>query len=91
VTYHLRNDLTEKVVVKVADSTGKPLTEITGPSTAGVHRVNWDLRIAGKEGAVVKPGRYTVTLYKTTVAGTAPVGDPQVVELVSPDVGTASK
>ena len=64
ITYHLRADSKAKIVVKVADADGKTVREITAPVTAGIHRINWDLRPAGEGGgrfggrgaAMVKPG-----------------------------------
>jgi hypothetical protein len=52
VTYHLRESIQEKVVVRVTDAAGKLVTELTVAGTAGVHRTNWDLR-----GAATTPAR----------------------------------
>jgi photosystem II stability/assembly factor-like uncharacterized protein len=94
ITYHLRDEVKGKLAVKVADADGKTVAEISGPVTAGVHRVNWDLR-AGRGGprfggSVVKPGKYTATLVKATGDDTTTLGEPQTVEVVSPD-GPAAK
>jgi photosystem II stability/assembly factor-like uncharacterized protein len=91
VTYHLRNDLKGKLVLKVTDAEGKTIRELSGPTTAGVHRVNWDLRAGGEGGGrrfgprggpLVAPGKYTVTLARVVEKETIPLGDPQSVELV---------
>jgi len=76
-------------VVKVTDADGKVVREITGPATAGLHRVNWNLRAGGAApggggplGApVVKPGKYTVTLVKVVDKDTTTLGEAQVCEV----------
>jgi len=46
VSFYLRDNLTSgtQIVLTVADSAGKEVRRIDGPRTAGVHRVNWNLR-----------------------------------------------
>jgi hypothetical protein len=44
LTYYLRDDLTDKVVLTVADSTGKEVRQIDAVNKAGIHRTPWDLR-----------------------------------------------
>jgi photosystem II stability/assembly factor-like uncharacterized protein len=46
LTYYLRDSLQDqtKVVLTITDSSGKSVRTLTGPTTAGVHRVYWDLR-----------------------------------------------
>jgi photosystem II stability/assembly factor-like uncharacterized protein len=54
ITYHLRDAIVgdrARVIVRVADADGKTIREVPGPSTAGVHRINWDLRSGGGAGA----------------------------------------
>ena len=42
-TYFLPEDLKDaKVVLTVTDADGKKIRELSGPATAGFHRVNWD-------------------------------------------------
>jgi hypothetical protein len=53
VTYHLRESVKDKLVLKVTDAAGKAVTELNAPSSAGVHRINWDLRGA----AAASPAR----------------------------------
>ena len=47
-TYLLRGNATNgesaRVVLTVADAGGKAVRKINGPASAGIHRVNWDLR-----------------------------------------------
>ena len=50
ITYHLRNDHKAKLVVRVADADGKTVRELSAATTAGVHRVNWDMRAGGDGG-----------------------------------------
>jgi photosystem II stability/assembly factor-like uncharacterized protein len=91
LTYHLRDEVkgeSAKVVLKVADADGKTVRDVSGPTAAGVHRVNWDLRTAGGggfgRGAVtpVKPGKYTITLTKVVGGKSTPLGEPQTCEVV---------
>lgn len=89
LTYHLRSELKGKLVLKVTAADGKVVREVPGPSTAGIHRVNWDLRPAGagggfggRGGAIVKPGKYTVTLEKLEGKTATTLGEPQTFEVV---------
>lgn len=43
-TCFLRNEPTGRVVLTVADADGNQVRQIDGPSSAGLHRVTWDLR-----------------------------------------------
>jgi hypothetical protein len=54
VTYHLRESVKERLVLKVTDAAGKAVTELTANSSAGVHRMTWDLR--GQATAPARPG-----------------------------------
>ena len=89
ISYHLREDVKGKLSLKVADSDGKVIREIPAPATAGLHRVAWDLRAGGagggggfRGGAIVKPGKYTVTLEKLIEKNATQLGEPQVCEVV---------
>jgi hypothetical protein len=92
ITYHLRNDQKGKLVVRVADADGKTVRDLNAPSTAGVHRVNWDMREStggggGRPGpraggTLVKPGRYTATLARVQEKDVVPLGEPQTIDLV---------
>jgi photosystem II stability/assembly factor-like uncharacterized protein len=62
LTYHLREDLAGgaapgevKVVVVMSDKDGKEIRRINGPATAGLHRVNWDLRAGTSAGGPARP------------------------------------
>lgn len=61
-----------KVLLRVRNQAGKVIREVEGPTTAGFHRVAWDLRhaspgaVAGEgfemPGRLASPGTYTVEL-----------------------------
>jgi photosystem II stability/assembly factor-like uncharacterized protein len=55
VTYHLREPVKEKLVLKVTDADGKPVNELTALSGAGLHRINWDLRASSQASASTRP------------------------------------
>lgn len=48
LSYHLRDgfaqDDNHKVVLAITDAQGRPVRQITSPTTPGLHRVQWDLR-----------------------------------------------
>ena len=48
-----------EVVITVADATGRTIREVTGPASAGIHRVVWNLRTTppGGRGADAPAGR----------------------------------
>lgn len=59
ITYYLRdNPGTNKapLVLAVADAEGKEIRRVPAPSGAGLHRVTWDLRGAGRAAARVSAG-----------------------------------
>jgi hypothetical protein len=99
ITFHLREKPAgdAKVVVRVADATGKVVREFPVPAAPGLHRVNWDLRPAGRAGPPggrrgsgggappLPPGKYTATLEKLTGGEPVTLGKPQTFEVVSPD------
>ena len=76
--YYLREELTQsdsdKIVLAIKDAKGETVRRITGQTTAGLHRVVWDLRRSPREqesgrgrrrsrpGALVEPGEYTISL-----------------------------
>jgi photosystem II stability/assembly factor-like uncharacterized protein len=82
LTYHLREDA-GKIALTVTDADGKTVRELTGPTTAGVHRIVWDLRASGMRAPLVKPGPYKVTLSKVNGDKPTPLGEPQAVEVVA--------
>jgi photosystem II stability/assembly factor-like uncharacterized protein len=75
VNYFLRSEAKEDVAIAISDAAGTVVRRLTGPKTAGLHRVVWDLRaepvgaatrgLAGafvltNLGPFVIPGEYTV-------------------------------
>ena len=83
------------ILLTVAGEDGLTVRRLTGPATAGFHRVAWDLRHPSPEPAAVEPpdplfvqvrgplaapGRYTVSLAKRVGDVTTPLGEPQTFE-----------
>jgi photosystem II stability/assembly factor-like uncharacterized protein len=102
VTYHLREDQKGKVAVKITDADGKTVREIPASASAGLHRVNWNLRAGGGGGGpapgpgggfggpLVRPGKYTATLVKVMEKDTITLGEPQVFDVVPLTPATAT-
>lgn len=44
ITYYLKNNMPQDATLTINDASGKPVRQLTGPGTAGIHRVNWDLK-----------------------------------------------
>jgi photosystem II stability/assembly factor-like uncharacterized protein len=75
------------VIFTVKDADGKIVNRVTGPTTAGLHRIAWDLRYApptagGDRGPLVLPGTYTVDSAKRVDDVLTPWGEPQPVRIV---------
>jgi photosystem II stability/assembly factor-like uncharacterized protein len=88
LTYHLRDKLDDgaKIVLTVSDADGKTVRRLSGPATAGLHRVTWDLRGEGggpRGGALVKAGTYRVVLAKQVKDTVTPLGEPQELVLAA--------
>ncbi|MBC7362133.1 MAG: hypothetical protein H5U06_07630 [Candidatus Aminicenantes bacterium] len=65
IFYYLKNELAEKVKIKIFDQQGVLLRELEGGKEAGLHRVAWDMRKANGEGRrspQVELGVYRVAL-----------------------------
>ena len=108
LTYYLRDGLPQeegsKVLLKIADSEGNPVAQVSGPTAAGLHRVTWDLRgeqpgnrsgprgtrRRRQSGPKVQPGRYRVTLTAVADDEETPLGEPQTIEIVPLDEGSSS-
>jgi photosystem II stability/assembly factor-like uncharacterized protein len=72
----------------IKDTEGNVVNRGTGPTSAGFHRVNWNLRYSalsstGGNGPFVTPGKYTITAEKRVRDEVMPLGSPQTVEVVS--------
>jgi len=71
----------------IRDSEGKVVNRVTGPVSAGFHRVSWNLRYAslsstGGSGPFVVPGKYSVMAEKRIKDEVTPFGQLQTVEVV---------
>jgi hypothetical protein len=77
INYYLKSDIKEDVKITISDASGKVIRQLAGPKTAGLHRVDWDLRAEGAGamtsglagalvltnlGPLVLPGDYKVKL-----------------------------
>jgi hypothetical protein len=75
ITYYLRDDRDHDVTLAITDEQGNAVRSLTGPGTAGLHRINWNLQPDDPEVTSyaataserefqlrVTPGTYTVTL-----------------------------
>lgn len=51
ITYYLRADAGKEVTLHILDARGKEIRTLTGPGTAGMHRVQWDLKPQATEPA----------------------------------------
>lgn len=74
------------IVFVVKDSDGNVVNRITGPTSAGFHRVSWDLRYgsfssARGDGPLVEPGWYTVVACKRVQDQITPLGGSRTVEV----------
>ena len=96
--YHVREALTDnddKIVLVITDTQGEPVSRITGPATAGLHRVVWDLRHSpqpqaqegrqgrrrNRSGPLVEPGTYTIDLLKVVNGQETRLGKPQTIQV----------
>ncbi|HYV38492.1 MAG TPA: hypothetical protein VE988_22600, partial [Gemmataceae bacterium] len=84
ISYYLSKDLPsgQKIVLTVMDASGTKVREVEGTGKAGFNRVAWDLRPAGGETTLVKPGKYKVTLAKVGASNVTPLGEAQEFEVV---------
>ncbi|NBC18465.1 MAG: glycosyl hydrolase, partial [Bacteroidetes bacterium] len=91
------------VQVVVKDTSGTVVNRVDGPTSAGMHRVNWDLRFpsknvvdlgeeaiegSGSDGFLATPGPYTATLVKVEDGTVTPLSDPIAFEVVPLREGT---
>ena len=75
------------ILFTIRDQAGQVMKRFTGPASAGIHRVAWDLRLPGfsagrDNGPLVLPGTYTVRAEKRIDDTVSPLGDPQTFEVV---------
>jgi len=74
------------VIFTITDAGGKVVNRITGPTTAGFHRIAWNLRYAsftanGERGPLVTPGAYTVSATKRVGDVLTPLGESQTFQV----------
>jgi photosystem II stability/assembly factor-like uncharacterized protein len=72
----------------IRDGDGKVVNRVTGPTSAGLHRVSWNLRYASLSlpsgnGPLVIPGWYTVTAEERVRDEVTPLGNSRAIEVVS--------
>jgi len=97
--YYLCEELTrndsDKIVLAITDAKGEPVRQMTGPTTAGLHRVVWDLRRSpqpqeqesrqgrhrSRPGALVEPGEYTISLLKVVNSQETNLGKSQTIQV----------
>ncbi|MFZ9691104.1 MAG: VPS10 domain-containing protein [Phycisphaerales bacterium] len=75
------------VVFTVRDADGDVVRRITGPTSAGLHRIAWDLRYEGftggrDTGPLVVPGTYTVSASQRVDGAETELGGPVAFEVV---------
>jgi len=71
----------------IKDSEDNVVNQVTGPVSAGFHRVDWNLRYSSLSssdgsGPFVVPGKYTIAAEKRIKDEVTPLGQPQTVEVV---------
>jgi hypothetical protein len=93
--YTLREGLSDKddsIVLTIKDAQGDTICRVPGPTTAGLHRVVWDLRRSSqgeaqggrrrsRSGELVEPGEYTVDLLKVIDGQETRLGDSRTIEV----------
>jgi photosystem II stability/assembly factor-like uncharacterized protein len=77
-----------QIVLTITDTDGRVVDRVVGPTTAGFHRVAWDLRYAsftadGEKGPLVTPGKYLVSAVQRVDGAGTPLGEPQSITVVS--------
>jgi photosystem II stability/assembly factor-like uncharacterized protein len=70
-------------VLEVRDARGRVVRRVTGPATAGAHRVAWDLRTG--DGVLIAPGKFTVRLVLRHEGKDTPVEGEVPLEVVAVD------
>jgi len=88
-----------RVILTITDDQGKVVRRLTGKTSKGFHRVDWDLRYpstspisgrggrrGGGGGPMVVPGTYTVALSTLIDGKMAPLGGPQAFEVKALDL-----
>lgn len=73
----------------VKDAKDNVVNRISAPTSAGFHRVTWDLRYASASstdgsGPFVTPGKYAVSAQKRVRDEITPLGSPKMIEVLAP-------
>ena len=76
------------VVFEVRDARDDVVARVDGPTSSGLHRVTWDLRLtpldaASGRGPLALPGRYSVRAWRRAGDVTTPLSDPVSFEVQS--------
>jgi photosystem II stability/assembly factor-like uncharacterized protein len=97
--YYLCEDLirnnNDKIVLAITDAKGEPVRQMTVTTTAGLHRVVWDLRRSpqpqeqksrrgrrrSRPGPLVEPGEYTLSLLKVVNGQETCIGKSQTIQI----------
>lgn len=92
-----------KIILTVKDSDGNVVRKIDGPTSAGFHRVNWELDYSSKNvveleeggynggGFMVTPGTYTATLSKKVLGKVTQLSEPVTFEVEPLREGTLER
>ncbi len=101
LNYYLRDGLPEgeenRIVLSIESADGATVRLLSGPTTAGAHRVQWDLRQTPEEaeqdqprrrrrgnrrrGTLVAPGQYTVRLLQVVDGEQRLLGEPRSIKV----------
>ncbi|MEA3224579.1 MAG: glycosyl hydrolase, partial [Planctomycetota bacterium] len=81
-----RREESPTITFVIKDTKGNVVNRVTGRTSAGFHRVSWNLRhaslsSAGGSGPFVVPGKYIVAAEKRVRDEVTPLGSPQGVEV----------
>ena len=79
ITYYVSTDLGREVPISIQDEKGSVVRTLNGPGTAGIHRVNWDLKRQNK-----------VTDAEATKAGVTTISEREALDWVAPGNYTAT-
>jgi len=79
ITYYVPGDLGREVPISIQDEKGSVVRTLNGPGTAGIHRVNWDLKRQNK-----------VTDAEATKAGVTTISEREALDWVAPGKYTAT-
>ncbi len=101
LSYYLRDGLPEGegncIMLSIESADGSTVRLLPGPTTAGMHRVQWDLRHAregdgqnqprrqqggnGRSGILVDPGEYIVRLLRVAGGKQCVLGEPRTIKV----------